>query len=156
MSKVFDSQIKHYTTKFYDTKSKLSKEVVLSKAKSMGLNESTLKAGLLDNSNNFRVFAFKFAGSLMPGKVSCTTYAAVIAAIAETVNVPYTTKAGFCLQENSPQYEKNLSEYKAKKASSDDEHPFFATHVYVEIMDKSYEYYNGDTAHIDHLDVVTI
>jgi hypothetical protein len=92
----------------------------------------------------------------MPGKVSCTTYAAVIAAIAEVYGISYVTKAGFCLQKSSSQYEKNLKDYKAKKSSSNDPHPFFATHVYVEIDGKSYEYYNGDTSNIDHLDVITI
>jgi hypothetical protein len=92
----------------------------------------------------------------MPGRVSCTTYAAVVASVADAVGVAYDAKAGFCLQKSSPKYEKNLADFKKQKAESSDEHPFFATHVYLLINGEEYEYYNGDTSNVDHIDVVSI
>jgi hypothetical protein len=40
MSKVFDSQVTHYKQKFHETKDKLTKEAVLSKAKSFGYDSA--------------------------------------------------------------------------------------------------------------------
>jgi hypothetical protein len=55
-----------------------------------------------------------------------------------------------------PNYAKDLADFKQAKQTSGDEHPLFATHVFIQVGDTTYEYYNGDTSNIDHIDCVEI
>lgn len=152
---LFESGVSHYQKKFEDTVSKISGRSIETIAKSCGMSMDALQSGLQTNSEEFRRFCYAYSSTLMPGRVSCCTYAAVVASVAKKLGVPYKAYAGFCLQKNSARYEKDLADWEAKKAQGE-EHPFFATHAYVEIDGVPYEYFNGDTTDISHLDVVQI
>lgn len=153
MSNIFETQIKHYTEKFEELLTTLESKNLVQVAG--GIPVSNLEAELRENSANFRSTALKIASSMMPGRVSCTTYAAVCARICEEYGIPYKVYAGFCLKENHATREKDISYFNEKKASGI-EHPMMATHVYLEANGISYEYYSGDTANIEHIDCVVI
>ena len=155
MATLFETGVKQYTEKFNKLVNDISMKSIESVAKSHGFPAETLKTGLDSNSHDFRKFCYAYASTLMPGRVSCCTYAAVVACIARHFGVPYKAYAGFCLQKSSPRYERDKGDWEAKKATGV-EHPFFATHVYLEVNGVDFEYYNGDTSNIDHLDVVQI
>lgn len=155
MGTLFETGVKQYTEKFNKLTSDISMKSIEAIARSHGFPMEMLKSGLETNSPDFKKFCYVYASTLMPGRVSCCTYAAVVASIATHFGVPYKAYAGFCLQKSSARYAKDKSDWKAKRASGV-EHPFFATHVYTEINGVSYESYNGDTSGIDHLDVVLI
>ena len=154
MSKMFDSQVKHYKNKFHNTVDNVSYQSIKAFASSNGIGEDFLKCGFLENTENFRKFVYSYAKTLMPGHVSCTTYAAVVAVIAKQFGVEYKAMSGFCLQMSHPQYEAHKADFDVRKVN--DEHPALATHVYLVIGDVIYEYYNGDTSNIDHIDCVEI
>lgn len=155
MATLFESGVEQYKKKYEGLVGSISSVSIESIARSYGVAMDSLKSGLETNSQDFRKFCYAYASTLMPGRVSCCTYAAVVACIAQRFGVPYKVYAGFCLQKNSARYEKDKSDWEAKRASGQ-EHPFFATHVYTEVNGQSYEYYNGDFTDIDHLDVVEI
>lgn len=154
MSSMFNKQVEHYKNKFYNTVDNVSYQSVKSFAASMGIAEDFLKCGLLENTEEFRKLVYSYAKTLMPGRVSCTTYAAVVAVIAKNFDIDYKVMSGFCLPKDHPQYAKNRAEFDEKKRST--EHPVLATHVFLLINDNYYEYYNGDTSNIDHIDCVEI
>ena len=156
MSKMFDSQIKHYKDKFNSIKSELTASAVISTARANGITDEFLKAGLLENSEEFRLYCYKYAKTLMPGRVSCTTYAAVVAVLAEHYRVAYKVMSGFCLPINSVKYTEEKASWDKKRAETNEEHPIFANHVFLKINDKDYEYFNGDTSNIDHIDCIEI
>lgn len=156
MSKIFDSQIAHYRDKFHSVKENISIKAIEKSAKSNGISDESLKSGLLENSESFRKFCYSFAKTLMPGHVSCTTYAAVVAAIAEKEGVAYQVYSGFCLPKNNPKYAEEKANFDKRKEETGDEHPIFATHLFLMINGQFYEYYNGDTSNIDHIDCVGI
>lgn len=156
MSKMFDSQVKHYRDKFNSIKDGLSAGAILSSAKGNGIMEDSLKTGLLENSEEFRLYCYKYAKTLMPGRVSCTTYAAVVAKLAEHFGIAYITYVGFCLPKSNERYAIEKSGWDKRKAESGEEHPMFANHVYLKINNKEYEYFNGDTTNIDHIDCIVM
>lgn len=156
MSKIFNSQVEHYRDKFYSTLDAITTKAIETSAKSNGVTDEFLKTGLLENSEGFRKFCYNFAKTLMPGRVSCTTYAAVVASVARKFDLDYKVYSGFCLPMNNPKYAVEKDNFDKRKAESGDEHPIFATHVYLTINDNIYEYYNGDTSNIDHIDCVEI
>lgn len=154
-AQLFESGVKQYQAKFNGLVNDISIQSIKMVAKSRGISEEMLKSGLESNSKEFRQFCFIYASTLMPGRVSCTTYAAVVAVVAQHFGKPYKAYSGFCLRKSSPRYIRDKKDWEAKKASGE-EHPFFATHVYLEVGGKDYEYYDGDTAGVEHLDVVEI
>lgn len=154
-TQLFETGVKQYQAKFNGLMNDISINSIKMMAKSRGVSMDMLKSGLQSNSKEFRQFCFVYASTLMPGHVSCTTYAAVVAQIAQHFGVPYKAYAGFCLRKSSPRYNKDKGDWDAKKAQGE-EHPFFATHVYLEVNGKSFEYYDGDTSGVEHLDVVEI
>jgi hypothetical protein len=154
MSKMFDSQVAHYKEKFHKTLDSVPAKVIDSQARAEGLTQDALKEGLLANSEQFRSFCYSIAKTLMPGRVSCTTYAAVVALVAKKVGVEYKAYSGFCLQKSNPKFDAEKAKFEELKGS--DPHPAFATHVFIVINDMFYEYYNGDTANIEHFDYVEI
>ena len=156
MSKVFDSQVAHYRNKFYYTVDNISISDIEVNAKGKGITDEALKAGLLEDSEEFRKFCYSFAKTLMPGRVSCTTYAAVVAVIAKKFEIPYKAYSGFCLRNNLSNSESEKEKFNKLKSQGNDEHPVFANHVYLVINDSFYEYFNGDTSNIDHLDCVEL
>lgn len=156
MSKMFDSQINHYKEKFRSIRDGLNANVIIASAKSNGVTDEFLKAGLLENSDEFRLFCYKYAQTLMPGRVSCVTYAAVVSKLADHYGVDYSVCSGFCLPKDNARYVEEKESWSKKKAESGDEHPVFANHVFIKINDKEYEYFNGDTSNIDHIDYITI
>lgn len=156
MSALFNSQVNRFKTKFHQTVDNISVKAIETNAKGHGISMDMLKEGLLANSEDFRIFCYKFAKTLMPGRVSCTTYAAVVAVIAEKFGVAYTPYVGYCLQINSPKYESDKAGFYERRESTGDEHPITVSHVFVRIEDKYYEYLNGDTSNIDHIDYVEI
>lgn len=153
MSNIFETQIKHYTDKFEDLLNTLEAKNLVQVTGGIPINN--LEEGLKANTEEFRATALKIASSMMPGRVSCTTYAAVCARICEEFNMPYKVYAGFCLKKNHTTREKDLAYFNEKK-SAGEEHPMMATHVYLEANGISYEYYSGDTADIEHIDCVVI
>lgn len=154
MSKIFDSQVKHYKEKFHSTVDNVTFKSIENFGKMHGVNADTIKEGLNSNSEDFRRFVYSYSKTLMPGHVSCTTYAAVVAVIASNFGVKYKAYSGFCLPKSNPRYEAEKASFESKKGS--DEHPCLATHVFVEINGVAFEYYNGDTSNIDHIDCVEI
>lgn len=156
MSQLFDSQVQRYKEKFHQTVGAISVKAIETSARGHGISMSQLKEGLLANSEDFRVFCYTFAKTLMPGRVSCTTYAAVVAVIAQKLGVEYKAYSGFCMPMSNPRYEEELSGFQKRQVSSGDEHPISATHVFLKIGDRYYEYFNGDTSNIDHIDYVEI
>lgn len=156
MSKMFFNQVNHYKEKFRSTVNSVTIKSIEDFARSSGVSDDALRKGFESNSKEFRTFVYSFAKTLMPGRVSCTTYAAVVALIASKFNVDFKAMAGFCLQKNAPNYAKDLADFNQAKQISGDEHPLFATHVYLQVGDTTYEYYNGDTSNIDHIDCVDI
>lgn len=152
---VFENSVSNYRKKFNGLMSELSSTSVVAVAKSYGLSEDTLKSGLENNNTGFQKFCYAYANNLIVGRLSCCTYAAVVAAVAKELGVPYQTFAGFCLQKSSPRYNKDKTDWEAKRAEGV-EHPFFATHVYTTVNGIDFEYYNGETSNVDHLDVVPI
>lgn len=155
MATLFETGVKQYTEKFNKLSNEISMKSIEAIAKSHGFPMETLRAGFESNSPDFKKFCYVYASTLMPGRVSCCTYAAVVACIAKHFGVPYKAYAGFCLQKSSARYAKDKGDWEAKKATGA-EHPFFATHVYTEVNGVAYEYFNGETSGIDHLDVVEI
>lgn len=155
MGTYFDTGVKQYREKFDKLVGDISMKSIEAIARSHGVPMETLRDGLSSNSPDFKKFCYVYASTLMPGRVSCCTYAAVVACIAKHFGVPYKAYAGFCLQKSSPRYERDKADWEAKKATGA-EHPFFATHVYTEINGVAFEYYNGDTSGIDHLDMIEI
>lgn len=153
MSKIFETQIKHYTEKFEELLTTLESKSLVQVTG--GIPTNTLETDFKANSDSFRNTALKIASSMMPGRVSCTTYAAVCARICEEYNIPYKVYAGFCLKKNHVTYAKDLAGFNEKK-SSGVEHPAMATHVYLEANGVAYEYYSGDTFNIEHIDCVVI
>ena len=154
MSKMFDANVKHYKEKYHSMIKGISRKSLDVYIKGLGISDEFFRTGFEENSEEFRKFTYNFAKTLMPGHVSCTTYAAVVSIIAEKYGVAYQGYAGFCLPKNNPRYEAELADYNNKKGS--DPHPAFANHVYTEINGKIYEFFNGDTSDIDHIDCVTI
>lgn len=153
MSNIFETQIKHYTEKFEELLTTLESKNMMQVTG--GIPVDDLEVNFKENSAKFRSLALKIASSMMPGRVSCTTYAAVCARICEELNVPYKVYAGFCLKESHATREKDINYYNEKKASGI-EHPMMATHVYLEANGVAYEYYSGDTDNIEHIDCVVI
>lgn len=152
---MFNKQINHYKEKFHKTLDAIDVNNVLAFAKSNGISGDSLKKELEGNSNNFRLLCYHYAQTLMPGRVSCTTYAAVVAVLAKHFNLGYVAMSGFCLPKDTPTFEKEMLAFDTKKKQGV-EHPIMATHVFVKIGDKIYEYYNGDTSNIEHIDCVEI
>lgn len=154
MSKMFDANIKHYKEKYHNMIKDISKKSLDTYIRGLGITDEFFKAGFEENSEEFCNFVYNFAKTLMPGRVSCTTYAAVVSAIAEKYGVAYQGYAGFCLPRNYPRYQVELDDFNKRKGS--DPHPAFANHVYTEINGKIYEFFNGATSNIDHIDCVAI
>lgn len=153
MSNIFKTQIEHYTEKFDELLQNLESKNLMQVTG--GIQIPNLEQNLKENSEEFRQAALKVASSMMPGRVSCTTYAAVCARFCEEFNVPFKAYAGFCLKKSHATREKDMNYFNEKKASGV-EHPMMATHVYLEANGTVYEYYSGDTSDIDHIDCVVI
>ena len=152
---MFEPNVEQYKKKFNGLVNNISEMSLFSIAKSYGVSEEVLRSGLETNNETFRRFCLNYASTLMPGRVSCTTYAAVVACVAKMLGVQYKVYAGFCLQKNSPRYQKDRGDWQAKRDTGE-VHPFFANHVFTEISGVAYEYFNGDFDNIDHVDVVEI
>lgn len=150
-SKVYNKLLGMYKSKFRELVEKIPSDSITSRMAQASINEDILKQSLLTNSQEFRDFAYKIANSLVVGRISCTTYAAVVAKIAEQLGVDYKAYAGFCLQTNSSNYRKNKDGWENSGAYQE-----MPTHVFLMIGNKFYEWYNGDTSNIDHLDAVEI
>jgi hypothetical protein len=157
MSAVFESQVKYFREKYAEARSKIEADKIIGFSKMNGYKtDDSLKEGLLSNDAKFRKTMFSYSGSLMPGHVSPATYAAVISVLADKFGVEYKTMTGFCLVKGSKDYAKKVEQFNQKKAQTGDEHPVYATHVYVVINGKDYEYLNGETTGIDHIDVIEL
>ena len=153
MSTVFNKQIEHYTKKFNETLGRLRSADITDLYEKKGI--FNLSEAIVTNEDAFRLATYKIASTLMPGVVSCTTYAAVCARVAEEFGISYTVMAGFCLKDSHPTKNKDLAYYEEQK-SKGIEHPMMATHVYLDIKGVFYEYYSGDTSGINHIDCIVI
>lgn len=152
---MFEPQVEHYKKKYTSLVNSISAMSIMSIAKSYGVSEEALRSGLETNNETFRRFCLNYASTLMPGRVSCTTYAAVVACVAKMLGVECKVYTGFCLQKNSPRYQKDRGDWDAKH-NAGEAHPFFANHVFAVISGVPFEYFNGDFDGIDHVDVVEI
>ena len=121
---LFDKQVKHYTDKYNELKKVFEKRDYTVIAKTLGVD---VKDSFKKNDEDFEKFVLAYA-NVMPGRVSCTAYAAAVARICDDNGIKYKVYTGFC----EP---KNFVKYKTDK--------------------KIYEYYNGEKD-IDHIDVVEI
>ena len=152
---LFEKQVKHYTDKYNDTK-KIFDERDYSVYQNM-LNVKDIKKELIANTELFEKFVLAYS-RIMPGKVSCTTYAAAVAKLCDDLGIKYKIYTGFCIPKSYAKYAEDKKAYEDKK-SNGIEHPMFPTHVYLEAdikgKKKIYEYYNGDKD-IDHIDVSAI
>lgn len=155
MASIYETYVNHYTKKFNGLMNDISDKSIESIARSYGVSMEMLESGLKSNSKEFAQFCLKYASTLMPGHVSCCTYAAVVACIARKFGVPYKAYVGFCLRKDDPRYERDKSDYEARMAKGA-EHAALCNHVYLEINGVPYEYYNGSTSDIEHLDVLVI
>lgn len=155
MSSIFDSQINHYTTKLRNMVDTINAETVEKYAKGKGVDAETLKSEFIANTDNFKTLIYNYAKTLMPGKVSCTTYAAIVVVLAKKYGLSYKVMSGFCLIKSNPKYERDRADFETMR-SKGVEHPLFANHVYVVINSQEYEFYNGETNNIDHIDVIEI
>lgn len=152
---MFNRQVAHYSKKFHDTRKALNGFNFNVFADKVGIGSDNLKSALEGDTKEFRDMCYKISKSLVVGRVSCTTYASVVSKVAESVGVSYKAYAGFCLPRNNPRFEKEMEEYNKKKDTGV-EHPGLATHVFVMIGDKFYEYYNGESSNIEHIDYIKI
>lgn len=156
MSKeVFETGVKQNKAKFEALMSGLCAKSLSSVARSRGVTVDALKEGLQTNSDTFQNFCKNYAKSLMPGKISQCGYAVVVASIASRLGVPYKSYTGFALRQNDPRYEMDKAAWQ-EKAAQGEICVFFANHFWTEVNGKVFEYFNGDTEAIDHLDVVEI
>ena len=110
-----------------------------------------LKEEMLSNSKEFKDFAYLIANQ-RPGSVTQIGYACTVASIADKYNIPYKRYAGTCITKTSPKYDELVDQFNRGKAEGK-EHPLIATHVYITINGKTYEYFIGFDD-IEHLDVV--
>ena len=149
---MFDSTVKHYKDLFDKIMEEIDVSNIEGAASSYGIHN--LKNELLSNSKEFKQFAYNVANT-RPGLVTQTGYACVVASIADKYEIPYKKYAGCCVAKNSPKYTEIIDTFNKGKAEGE-EHPIFATHMYITINDKNYEYFNGETDNIEHLDVVEI
>lgn len=152
---IFEQQVEHYTNKFNSTFEEVMKKDLSTFTKLYNFNSDNLEAELRSNSEAFRRFAYNIASSLVVGKISCTSYAVAVAYLAAKLNIPYSVYTGFCLPKSHPRFDKEVADFNAKK-SAENPHPIMATHVYTEIDGVPYEYYNGETSNIEHIDCVKI
>lgn len=149
---LFEKQIKHYTEKYNETKKLFNEKDYTVIQKVSGITD--LKSAFEANDEKFEKFVLTYA-KIMPGRVSCTTYAAAVAKIADDLGVKYRIYAGFCVPKSFPKYEEDKKAFKEKRDNGV-EHPMFPTHVYLETAKGViYEYYNGEKD-IDHIDSVVI
>lgn len=150
---MFDTQVDHFTKKFEETCKVVTQKQIDIEMRSVNFDEDKLYEGLVNNTKEFRTFVYNFCKQLMPGRVSCTTYAAVVAVICKRFEIPYSAYAGFCIPRSNMRYDAEMEAYNKKKATGV-KHPVIATHVYLVANDINYEYYNGATDDIEHIDVV--
>ena len=149
---LFDKQVKHYTDKYNELKKVFEKRDYAVIAKTLGVED--VKEAFKKNDDTFEKFVLAYA-NVMPGKVSCTAYAAAVARICEDNGIKYKIYTGFCEPKNFVKYKTDKKTYNERKKKGE-KHPMFPTHVYLETEDKKiYEYYNGEKD-IDHIDVVEI
>lgn len=149
---MFEKTVEHYKQKFENQKDLVNIDDVEDRANAFGIHN--LKKELLANSIEFKDFALTLA-KVMPGQVSCVLYSIVISKLADKYNIPYKKYVGFCIPKNLANYEENINAYNKGKEKGE-EHPVFATHMYVVINDSFYEYYSGSFDNIEHIDVVEI
>lgn len=152
---LFEKQVKHYTDKYKDTKKIFDERDYNVYMGMLGIKDKDALKGAFESNNElFEQFILLYA-KIMPGKISCTTYAAAVAKLCEDFGVNYKVYTGFCMPKSYVKYKEDKKAYEDKKKKGV-EHPMFPTHVYLETSDKKiYEYYNGDKD-IDHIDVVRI
>lgn len=97
------------------------------------------------NDEKFVDFCVDFSSRLEQGKVLSTTYAAVVSVIAKKLGKTYKAYAGFCIPKSSPAYN-----------TIDKGSILIVNHVYITVDGKDYEYLNGATSDIEHVNVVEI
>lgn len=113
------------------------------------INPEEFKAEFEGDTKEFRKFCYDYAQSLVPGRVSAALYSAVVSAIAKRYGVDHQVKAGYCLLTSSSTYKETKENYLKKRKSGGD---MLVTHVYVEVGDKTYDYYGGFDKDVDHVD----
>ena len=149
--KIYQKSADRYKNKFRDLIGQIPDNEIQKQMKLNGISEASMKDELLANSGRFQNFALGVAKSLITGRVACTAYAAIVAHVAESLGVDYKAYTGYCLQKESPKYARNKSDWDKSGA-----YQLVPTHVFVMIGDKYYEYFNGNTEGVDHLDAVEI
>lgn len=115
-----------------------------------GWTPDRMESALRSNAPELRLFCYEFGRTLVPGRVSSTTYAGVVAAIAHRFNVPYTAYAGFCLSKTQKGYEEQKKRYMESREKGGS---ILAMHVYLDVDGSIFEFMNDlESTDIDHIE----
>ena len=133
-------------TEFYVRKLKSTKEILTKK----GIIFTGNAENITNGSEAFKDFCMQVARVLTKGPTLGLVYAATVAYYAEKAEVPYTAYVGFCLPKDSPKYEEEKKAYENSKDSG-----AFVNHMYIQIGDCMYEYFNG-SPDIEHIEVMAV
>jgi len=133
--------------------SKITSEELNKRFKFVAVEPEAFKKEFEGDTKVFRKFCYDFAQSLMPGRVSSTLYSAVVSAIAKNYGVEHQVKAGYCLLTSSSKYKEEKEKYLSSHKKGED---ILVTHTYVQVGDKTYDYYGGFDKDVDHIDCARI
>ena len=115
-----------------------------------GWTPERMESALRTNAPGFRLFCHEFGRSLVPVRVSSTTYAGVVAVIARQFGVPYKAYAGFCLLRTQKGYEEQKKHYMESRENGSN---MLATHVYIDVDGEIFEFMNDlESTDIDHIE----
>ena len=103
----------------------------------------------------FRDTMFKLARLVTPrGSVACFTYAAGVSLLLDKLGFKYDVYAGLCIPQSLPSHDKDVADFKARIERGDKIN--LATHIYLVVDGKPYEYYSGEFTNITKVHVVIV
>lgn len=151
----FIEGVVHYDDKVSKARSFVTDSRIEACMKNNGVSKEELKSLIDKNDSKLMVLVLAIARFIMPGRVSCSSYAAVVSRLMDYVGVDgYRFIAGFCLPRDGVNYARDKEMFnKRRKVET---HPVSATHVFVYYNNEYYEYFNGSVNNIDHIDCVDI
>lgn len=154
---MFMKQVVHYQEKIENARSFVSDGKIETSISSEGISKDELRFVIEENGDRLDKLVLNIAKFLMPGRVSCTSYAAVVSRLMDYVGITdYKTAAGFCLPKNGAKYAEDRANFDVRKTTKT--HPVIATHAFIYYDGKYYESYNGQRGEdaIDHIDCVEV
>lgn len=151
----FMEGVVHYGDKVSKARSFVNDNRIETCMKKMGVSKDELKYLIDINDSKLSVLSFAIARFIMPGRVSCSSYAAVVSRLMDYVGVEdYQIIAGFCLPKDGINYKHDREVFDRLKEV--ETHPVTATHVFIYYNKKYYECFNGSVDNIDHIDCVDV